>query len=193
MVSQLCNLSTRVLCRSHNRTFSSPTRSNVRFRLHKTPAPSPLPVIIQRSTMSTETAAPKKFEWLVVIPDFPGVHSKRMEARPQHFAGLKPAMDSGLYQMGGAVLNEVPQGDDPSKFSFAGSTIVIVAESRDEIKEILKKDIYATSGVWDVENVGFYFLLLSPDHLTSWMACLLRLYVPIRRKCGRFCAHSGTP
>lgn len=114
------------------------------------------------------------------------------KSQSQHFAGLKPAMDSGLYQMGGAVLNEVPQGDDPSKFSFAGSTIVIVAESRDEIKEILKKDVYATSGVWDVENVGFYSLLCSPGYPTYWMACLLRLCAPTRRKCGRFCAHSGT-
>ncbi|GAB1315184.1 hypothetical protein MFIFM68171_05394 [Madurella fahalii] len=109
--------------------------------------------------MATETPAAKKFEWLVVIPDFPGVHGKRMEVRAQHFDGLKPALDSGLYQMGGAVLNEVPQGDDPSKFSFAGSTIVVVAESREEIKEILKKDIYAKSGVWDVENAQMWPLL----------------------------------
>jgi hypothetical protein len=56
--------------------------------------------------------------------------------------------------MGGAVLNEVPEGTDPSKYSFAGSTIVVQAASREEVKEILRRDIYAQSGVWDVENVS---------------------------------------
>lgn len=65
----------------------------------------------------------------------------------------------------GAVLNDVPTSDDPSTFSFAGSTIVIQAASREEIKEVLRKDIYAESGVWDVENVSrlaplFLFALL---------------------------------
>jgi hypothetical protein len=26
--------------------------------------------------------APKKMEWLVVVPDFPGVQQKRLEVRP---------------------------------------------------------------------------------------------------------------
>jgi uncharacterized protein YciI len=52
-------------------------------------------------------------------------------------------------------LNEVPTSlSDPSTFSFAGSTIVMRASSREEIKEVLRKDVYATSGVWDVENVS---------------------------------------
>ena len=69
-----------------------------------------------------------------------------------HFAGLKPAKESGLYQMGGAILNSVPKDDEPSSLDMAGSTIVIVAESKAEVIEVLKKDIYATSGVWDVDN-----------------------------------------
>lgn len=60
--------------------------------------------------------------------------------------------------MGGAVLNEVPTSDDPAGFSFAGSTMVVLASSRDEIKEILRRDVYASSGVWDVDNVS----LLNP-------------------------------
>ncbi|KAK4040305.1 hypothetical protein C8A01DRAFT_35728 [Parachaetomium inaequale] len=105
------------------------------------------------------TEAPKKMEWLVVIPDFPGVHEKRLAVRPQHFANLGPAKESGLFQMGGAVLNDVPTSDDPSTFSFAGSTIVMQAASRDEIKEVLRKDVYASTGVWDVENAQMWPLL----------------------------------
>ncbi|KAK4121330.1 hypothetical protein N657DRAFT_665613 [Parathielavia appendiculata] len=110
-------------------------------------------------TMATKSE-PKKMEWLVVIPDIPGAHEKRLAVRPQHFANLGPHKESGLFQMGGAVLNDVPDSlNDPSKFSFAGSTIVMLASSREEIKEVLRQDVYAKSGVWDVENAQMWPLL----------------------------------
>ncbi|KAK3996687.1 hypothetical protein QBC44DRAFT_317369 [Cladorrhinum sp. PSN332] len=105
------------------------------------------------------SSAPKKIEWLVVVPDFPGAGAKRLEIRPQHFAGLAPAVNSGLYKLGGAVLNEPPTSSDPTTFNFAGSTVVILAESREAIKEVLRNDIYAKEGVWDVENAQMWPLL----------------------------------
>ncbi|KAL2021798.1 hypothetical protein VTK56DRAFT_6572 [Thermocarpiscus australiensis] len=101
-------------------------------------------------------AAPKKFEWLVVIPDFPNTRDKRIAVREQHFAGLGPSLDSGMYQMGGAILNEVPAGEDHTTFSWAGSTIVVVASSREEILAHLRKDVYATAGVWDLDNAQIW-------------------------------------
>ncbi|KAK3904095.1 hypothetical protein C8A05DRAFT_32148 [Staphylotrichum tortipilum] len=102
------------------------------------------------------TDTPKKMEWLVVVPDFPGVHEKRLAVRPEHFANLGPAKDSGLIVMGGAVLNEVPTSDDPKTFSFAGSTLVISASSREEVKQVLLNDVYVKKGVWDVENAQIW-------------------------------------
>lgn len=64
--------------------------------------------------------------------------------------------------MGGAVLTEVPADDEPSSLQFAGSTIIAVAESKEEVLEILKKDVYAQTGVWDVENVSFSTSFLPP-------------------------------
>ncbi|KAK4162658.1 hypothetical protein QBC43DRAFT_321281 [Cladorrhinum sp. PSN259] len=111
-------------------------------------------------TMASSAAAPgKKIEWLVVVPDFAGAGAKRLEIRPQHFAGLGPAVASGLYKFGGAVLHDPPTSSDPSTFNFAGSTVVILAESREEIKELLKNDVYAKEGVWDVENAQMWPLL----------------------------------
>jgi len=37
---------------------------------------------------------------------------------------------------------------------FCGSTLVVLGESREEIMEELKKDIYSESGVWDLDNVS---------------------------------------
>ncbi|KAM7207601.1 hypothetical protein V8F20_002079 [Naviculisporaceae sp. PSN 640] len=107
-------------------------------------------------TMSSSEAAPRKFEWLVVIPDFPGVQEKRIAVRPLHFAGLKPMLQSGTFQMGGAILNEVPKDDQPSSLDFAGSTVIAVAESREEILEILKNDVYVKEGVWDLSKVQMW-------------------------------------
>lgn len=88
-----------------------------------------------------------------------------------HFTNMKPFVDSGAWKMGGtfstalngsslpnwlvcALLNEVPADDDAAKFKFAGSTLVCIGESKEEIIDMLRKDIYATSGVWDVDKVG---------------------------------------
>lgn len=38
--------------------------------------------------------------------------------------------------------------------SFKGSAMIVVAETVDEVKAVLTGDIYATSGVWDVENAS---------------------------------------
>lgn len=70
--------------------------------------------------------------------------------------------------MGGAVLNEVPQGSDPSRYSFAGSTIVMEAASRDEVMAVLRQDVYAKSGVWDVENVSSSSFLSLPHSLIMY-------------------------
>ncbi|KFA63873.1 hypothetical protein S40285_04459 [Stachybotrys chlorohalonatus IBT 40285] len=77
---------------------------------------------------------------------------------------MKPFVDSGAWKMGGAILNEVPAGDDASTFDFAGSTLVCVAESKEEIVEQLKKDVYATSGVWDVDQAQIWPLKCAFRH-----------------------------
>lgn len=97
-----------------------------------------------------------QFEWLVIVPDKPGMQDKRLEVRAQHLAGTKPLAESGFIKTGGAILNEKPESDDASKYSFYGSTLVCVASSKEEILELLSKDIYTTSGVWDLDNVQIW-------------------------------------
>ncbi|CAG7555968.1 unnamed protein product [Fusarium equiseti] len=97
-----------------------------------------------------------KYEFLVVVPDKPGVLEKRLSVRGQHFEDMKPKVESGNMKMGGAILNSVPKDDSPSSLDFAGSTLVCIAESAEEVREQLSKDIYATSGVWDMDKVQIY-------------------------------------
>ncbi|KAK3388426.1 hypothetical protein B0T20DRAFT_104945 [Sordaria brevicollis] len=150
----------------HSR-FSRPSffsSSTLTFFNPTTPASSSSPRILSNNffnqrnirTMASSATAGKKIEWLVVVPDFEGVGEKRLEVRPDHFAGLGKNVDNGCFQMGGAVLSEPPTSDDPKTFKFAGSTIVLLAESREEVIKILKEDVYAQKGVWDVDNAQMW-------------------------------------
>ncbi|KAI5927013.1 hypothetical protein F4810DRAFT_706971 [Camillea tinctor] len=103
-----------------------------------------------------ETPPPGKYEWLVVVPDKPGTQQKRLEVRPKHFEGLKAHIESGIIKTGGAILNDKPESEDPSKFDWYGSTLVVVASSKEEVRQLLANDIYGTSGVWDVENAQIW-------------------------------------
>lgn len=47
----------------------------------------------------------------------------------------------------------MPADDEISSLKFAGSTIMVVAESREAVVDLLKNDIYVESGVWDLEKV----------------------------------------
>ncbi|KPM34943.1 hypothetical protein AK830_g11625 [Neonectria ditissima] len=116
-----------------------------------------------------------KYEFLVVVPDKPNVREQRLKVRqyasppvPQamlkcpvhspncslHFENMVPFMEGGSWKMGGALLNSVPKDDDPANLDFMGSTLVCVAESVEQVREQLSRDIYATSGVWDMEKVS---------------------------------------
>ncbi|KAJ3524878.1 hypothetical protein NM208_g11874 [Fusarium decemcellulare] len=109
-----------------------------------------------RTMAQSVSVEPGKFEFLVVVPDKPGVREKRLEVRGIHFQNMTPNVENGSWKMGGAILNSVPKDDSPASLDFAGSTLVCVAKSVEEVREQLSKDIYATSGVWDMEKIQIY-------------------------------------
>lgn len=68
----------------------------------------------------------------------------------QYLGSRLPSERSSL--RAGALLNSVPKDDSPDSLDFMGSTLVCVAKSVEEVREQLSKDIYATSGVWDMDK-----------------------------------------
>ncbi|CAG8368065.1 unnamed protein product [Penicillium salamii] len=122
-------------------------------------------------------------EFLCILPDKPGVHAKRMEVRPSHLEGVKPHVASGAIVAGGAMLNAHPaEGETPS---FKGSMMMVVAESAEKALELLKKDIYTVSGVWDLENAQIIPVCLLGSGLGLWM--LADVLFSINLLCGRLC------
>ncbi|KAH8169301.1 YCII-related domain-containing protein [Sarocladium implicatum] len=101
-------------------------------------------------------ATATRMEYLVIVPDKPDMRAKRLEVRPKHFEGLEALKATGNWKMGGALFNSTPEGADPSQWDWMGSTLVAEADSKQEIIDILSKDIYATSGVWDMEKIQIH-------------------------------------
>ncbi|KAJ5635285.1 uncharacterized protein N7484_008598 [Penicillium longicatenatum] len=96
------------------------------------------------------SSAPAKHEFLCILPDFPGAQEKRLAVRPDHLEGVKPLVAAGSIVGGGAMLESHPaEGEVPS---FKGSMMLAVAENEAAVRTLLENDIYARSGVWDLEK-----------------------------------------
>lgn len=123
------------------------------------------------------TGTGQKCEWLVVLPDHEGSYEQRMKVRPydhlplppishpsgscnnhvfnsQHLEKIMPAHESGVIPVGGALLSEPPKEGQP--LPIIGSALIAYAETKEEVIEILKKDIYTTSGVWDLSKMQIW-------------------------------------
>ncbi|KAF4334076.1 branched-chain amino acid aminotransferase [Fusarium beomiforme] len=96
---------------------------------------------------SSEMESESLKEWIVLIPDRQGSLETRMRVRETHIKEMIQYIDSGLFQMGGATLGENTVID--------GSAIIARARSEADVMTVLRTDIYARSGVWDLENIKF--------------------------------------
>ncbi|KAL3424939.1 hypothetical protein PVAG01_04220 [Phlyctema vagabunda] len=117
---------------------------------------TPTPTPIARRTMATAPApaTATKVEWLVILPDNVGALPKRMEVRPKHLEGLTPKVESGFWKMGGAYLEEVPQ--EGAALKIQGSAMIALAETKEEVLEVLKSDVYSENDVWDFSKIQIY-------------------------------------
>jgi len=93
-----------------------------------------------------------QFEWLVQVPDKPNALQNRLKARPFHLENLKPRIDAGQVVFGGAMLSEQPAVDGTP--DMIGSVMLIKANTREEIMDLLKNDEYTKQGAWDVEKAS---------------------------------------
>lgn len=95
----------------------------------------------------------KMVEWCVLVFDKKG--TDRSACRAAHLAAIPQSVEAGIVTNAGAIFHEIPSPSH-EKPPFAGSAFNIVADSKEEVLEFLKKDIYAKEGIWDLENVVMY-------------------------------------
>lgn len=70
----------------------------------------------------------------------PEAPQRRQAVREQHLREIQPAVDRGVVQLGGAILDD--EGE------MIGSALVVEAASREALEAFLHDDVYAKSGVW---------------------------------------------
>jgi len=100
------------------------------------------------------SSSPTKHLFAVYAPDYtdPGVLERRFSVREKHLKGIDGMLDSGIMKFGGALL--APElTDECGRKKMTGSLMFYEAESIEEVRKIVKSDIYYTSGVWNRENV----------------------------------------
>ena len=66
--------------------------------------------------------------------------ARRQAVREQHLANIKPNVDAGILQVGGAIMD-----DDGN---MIGSALIAEAANKEELMEWLNNDIYTKAGVW---------------------------------------------
>jgi hypothetical protein len=75
-------------------------------------------------------------------------------ANRTHLANIEPDHKRGFWVLGGAYMAEPPvEGSTPR---MLGSAMLAVADSKEEVLEKIRNDVYATSGVWDVDKVQIW-------------------------------------
>ncbi|KAI9855545.1 MAG: hypothetical protein M1824_006047 [Vezdaea acicularis] len=91
-----------------------------------------------------------KHEWIVILPDHEGALEKRMAVRPAHLDDIS-SKRGNFWKLGGTYLDEVPKEGEALK--FRGSILLALAESKEEVVDALKSDVYFKTNVWDWEKV----------------------------------------
>lgn len=92
-------------------------------------------------------------EYLVVVQDKPNSFEKRMEIREEHLSNLR----SSILAQGpnGPITSGGPIAVDKDR-KLNGSFMTLEAESKEKVLERLKKDVFYTSGVWDLDNAQIF-------------------------------------
>ncbi len=76
----------------------------------------------------------------------PEAAARRQRVRATHLEGIRPAVDSGMLQLGGAILDDAG--------TMIGSVLLVEAESADAARDFIDNDIYSREGVW--QSVEIY-------------------------------------
>lgn len=80
-----------------------------------------------------------------MVFDKPG--SNRAPFRDAHIATVPDAVNGGIVTAGGPLFA------DELRSKMAGTFFHLKVSSREEAMEFLKKDVYHTNGIWDLDSV----------------------------------------
>ncbi|KAI8713673.1 hypothetical protein NCS52_01212500 [Fusarium sp. LHS14.1] len=93
-------------------------------------------------------------EYLVHISDLPDTLAKRLDLLKRHNQDAAPLVKAGRVPFFGSTLaHHSANSEQPAE---NGTVMIIRAESVDEIKDIIQKDVFTIEGVWDFEKLKIW-------------------------------------
>jgi uncharacterized protein YciI len=92
-------------------------------------------------------------QFLVIAHDYSDALARRMNVRPKHISAADELIKCGKLLYGVAILNAQEQ--------LAGSVMLFEVESRKELDDLLKAEVYVTAKVW--EKVEIFPARLGPS------------------------------
>lgn len=111
--------------------------------------------------------SPRLHRYLVVAEDCSdtGANARRFEVRERHLEQAQAGKRSGRIELGGALLKKdfhlIDQDIGPVPH-MAGSVLVVLGESIDDVRARVLQDEYVQANVWDLNKLKIYPLLQAP-------------------------------
>ena len=97
-----------------------------------------------------------------------------MKTKRDHLKNLTPNVENCFWTFGGGMLEDIPQEGQGLKIK--GSVMMATCETKEEVLEKLKQDVYAKE-VWDLDNVSLSSLLwLSTFYFLFFRGLFLYLF-----------------
>ncbi|KAI1644287.1 hypothetical protein F4815DRAFT_453057 [Daldinia loculata] len=91
-------------------------------------------------------------DFLVLLQDKPGMLQTRLNNVQAHIAHLKSLVESGTVVMSGPTLSSHPKTAG-EELAVTGSSVLVRANSEEEVRAFINDDVYAKIGVWDLEKI----------------------------------------
>ncbi|EMF12353.1 uncharacterized protein SEPMUDRAFT_109109 [Sphaerulina musiva SO2202] len=116
--------------------------------------------ILQRSLHASSSLSdrnPTKHEWLVWLPDHEGALQRRLQHRPRHLSELSNYPSDFLLWGGPYLRKPVVSSSSTNSIQepldMSGSVLLAWANSPEEVKDVLQKDIFTKEKVWNWEEI----------------------------------------
>ncbi|KAJ2866021.1 hypothetical protein GGI22_001375 [Coemansia erecta] len=101
--------------------------------------------------MSEEAETPKH-KFVVIIDDFDDAEAlnRRLSVRQMHLAESSNRRKRGAVISGGAILDSHESG------KMIGSALIMCADSKEQVMELLMSDPYTVGKAWNMDTVRIY-------------------------------------
>lgn len=123
--------------------------------------------IVASGPWADRPSAPRLNRYLVVAEDYAdaGANARRFEVRERHLEHAQNGKRAGRIELGGALLKkdfkDIDQELGPGPH-MAGSVLVVLGESIEDVRARVMQDEYVQGTVWDVEKLKIYPFLQAP-------------------------------